>query len=132
MRYGVGRLSVSTSAKILRFLRDGYEPPYDRREKHMPHMNFCGPGTNVTRRLAEGVKPMDKLDAACLKHDIVTEPRGPYTSKGNPRLLRKADKNLLRTSLRLLAEGYEPAWQAKAVASAMSALLLTGARGRKV
>ena len=106
-------------------------PPYDRREKHMPGMNFCGPGTNVTKRLRDGVRPMDAMDKACLQHDLVTEPRGPYTSKGNPRLLRKADKKLLLASTKLIVEGYEPSWIPKAVASAMSALLLTGARGRK-
>jgi len=122
---------TSLQSSLLRAARGGYVPPYDRREKHMPGMNFCGPGTNVTKRLRDGVRPMDAMDKACLQHDLVTEPRGPYTSKGNPRLLRKADKKLLLASVKLLAEGYEPSWIPKAVASAMTGLLLTGARGRK-
>jgi len=108
-----------------------YRPPYDRREKHFPFMNFCGPGTNVTRRLKNNVKPMDKLDAAALKHDLVTEPRGPYTSEGNPKKLRDADRKLMKAAIKLRNEGYRPLWVADAVIAAMAYLLKTGARGRK-
>ena len=59
-----------------------YVPPYDRQEKHVPGYNFCGPGTNVWRRLRNNVKPVNRIDAACLQHDRVTEPRGPYTLDG--------------------------------------------------
>jgi len=108
-----------------------YVPPYDRKEQHMPGMNFCGPGTNVTRRLAEGVRPMDMLDKACLHHDLATEPRGPYTSQGKPSALRAADRKLLRRAEQLARTSYTPKWKAIAVAKAMRLLLLTGARGRK-
>lgn len=93
-------------------------------------MNYCGPGTNVWRRLRTGVEPVDKLDAAALVHDRATEPRGPYTSKGKPRLLRKADRILMHEARRLLRAGYTPRWKAEAVEKAMRLLLITGARGR--
>jgi hypothetical protein len=106
-------------------------PPLDSREKHLPGMNFTGPGTNVTRRLEMGVKPVDELDKAALQHDFATEPRGPYTSKGKPHLLRKADRILMHRANHLIRTGYQPLWKAELVASAMLALLLTGARGRR-
>ena len=108
-----------------------YVPPYDAREKHFPFMNFCGPGTNVARRLKNNVEPMDKLDAAALQHDLVTEPRGPYTSKGNPKQLRAADRKLMLAAIKLRNSGYRPRWVADAVIAAMAYLLKTGARGRK-
>lgn len=109
-----------------------YVPPLDLKEKHLPGMNYCGPGTNVRLRRKWGIRPVDALDAGALEHDIVTEPRGPYTSKGDPRKLRAADRKFRNLALRLLAEGYQPAWKAAAVATAMEALLVTGARGRKI
>ena len=108
-----------------------YVPPYDNQEKHYPGMNYCGPGTNVTKRLANGVKPVDKLDQCCLKHDLVTEPRGPYTSGGDPKKLRAADTVLRNCAQRLLRSNYQPSWIALAVVNAMNYLLITGARGRK-
>jgi hypothetical protein len=108
-----------------------YVPPYDAQEKHYPGMNFCGPGTNVTKRLANGVKPVDRLDKCCLQHDLVTEPRGPYTSNGDPKKLRKADAALRQCAIGLLAANYQPSWIALGVINAMNYLLVTGARGRK-
>ena len=108
-----------------------YRPPYDTREKHFPFMNFCGPGTNVTRRLKAGVEAMDRLDSAALEHDLVTEPRGPYTSKGDPMKLRAADRKLMKAAIKLRNEGYRPRWVADAVIAAMAYLLKTGARGRR-
>ena len=65
-----------------------YVKPYDSKEKHYPGFNYCGPGTDVWRRIANKVQPMDELDAACKVHDLATEPRGPYTSKGSGPKLR--------------------------------------------
>jgi hypothetical protein len=78
---------------------------------------------------------MDALDALCLEHDIATEPRGPYTSRGSPAKLRAADRKLrdeiLFRKLHLPGHGYKK-WQiAAAVVTAMDYLLWTGARGRK-
>ena len=105
-----------------------YVPPLDLQEKHLPGMNYAGPGTNVRLRRKLGIKPIDALDRAALDHDIVTEPRGPYTSKGDPRKLRIADRKLMNTARKLALSGYQPAWKAIAVATAMEMLLLTGAR----
>lgn len=109
-----------------------YVPPMDPQEKHLPGMNYCGPGTNVRLRRKRRIQPVDALDAAALEHDLVTEPRGPYTSKGDARKLRAADRKLMMTARRLLASGYRPAWKAAAVAESMQMLLITGARGRKI
>ena len=110
--------------------RAKYVPPYDRREQHLPGMNFCGPGTNVSKRLRQKVQPMDSLDKLCLEHDIWTEPRGPYRSRGKRSLLRAADRTLLKSTQRLLKAGYQPQWKAAVVITAMDLLLTHGGRGR--
>ncbi len=80
-----------------------------------------------------GVLPMDELDAACYAHDLVTEPRGPYTSGGDPRKLRSADAKLMKVARKLQNPLiYSNPGAAASVALAMSFLLSTGARGRKV
>ena len=108
-----------------------YVPPYDTREKHFPGYNFCGPGTNLNRRIKNNVQPMDALDQAAKEHDLVTEPRGPYRGKDNPKAMRAADRKLMNAAIRLRASGYRPRWVADAVIAAMAYLLKTGARGRK-
>ena len=108
-----------------------YVPPYDSREQHLPFMNYAGPGTDVRRRLNNQVVPMDSLDNACKRHDMVTEPRGPYTSGGVSSKLRAADRRLIRDARLLVKQGYQPRWIAEAVIKAMQYLLWTGARGRK-
>lgn len=107
-----------------------YVPPLDRREKHLPGYNYAGPGTDVHRRRRMGVVPMNRLDRAALAHDIVTEPRGPYTSKGHGPALRRADRALMREARRCLFVKGEDRWACLAVERAMAALLETGARGR--
>jgi len=108
-----------------------YVPPYDTKEQHLPFMNYAGPGTDVARRIRNNVEPMDRLDAACVKHDMVTEPRGPYTSGGDSSKLRAADRRLIRDAKKLVKQGYQPKWVAEAIIKAMQFLLWTGARGRK-
>lgn len=39
-------------------------------EIHAVGYNFCGPGTKLQKRLARGDRPINKLDAACLTHDL--------------------------------------------------------------
>lgn len=118
------RLSVQASGA------PEYVPPYDLQEKHLPGMNYCGPGTNVRRRLANGVRPVDALDKLCLTHDIWTEPRGPYKSRGKRSSLRAADRKLMVETQALLESGYQPAWKATLVIRAMQYLLTYGGRGR--
>jgi len=84
----------------------------------------------VHRRRRMGVRPINQLDAAAYQHDLVTEPRGPYTSKGNGPALRRADKALMREAQRLFFVKGENRWACLAVERAMAALLRTGARGR--
>ena len=107
-----------------------YVPPYDKREKHLPGYNFCGPGTNMTRRMRENVRPVNRLDAGAYAHDIAVEPRGPYTAKGHGPALRQADRALLEEARRCLYLKGEDRWACIAVIRAMEALLATGARGR--
>jgi len=107
-----------------------YVPPYDKREQHLPGMNYTGPGTNVWRRMSAGVKPIDALDQLAFTHDLFTETRGPNRSNGERKKLRAADKDLLRGAKRLLKKGYQPAWKAIAVINAMEFMLKTGIRGR--
>lgn len=109
-----------------------YVPPYDQEEKHYPGFNYCGPGTNVWRRLKNKVQPMDALDAACKTHDLATEPRGPYTSQGKGPELRAADRKLRNSALKLSMpwSKYPKKAQATAVVAAMELLLQTGARNR--
>jgi hypothetical protein len=78
-----------------------YVPPYDSKEKHLPGYNFCGPGTNVTRRLREGVKPVNALDNACRIHDIEIETRGPATKGRSKKALRASDKKLARAARKI-------------------------------
>ncbi len=109
-----------------------YVPPYDQKEKHYPGFNYCGPGTNVFRRIRNKVQPMDALDAACKVHDLATEPRGPYTSKGSGPKLRAADRKLMKAAFKLSMpwSTYKRKGAAALVATAMEMLLETGARGR--
>ena len=46
-------------------------------EKHLPGMNYCGPGTNLLKKLNDdgktlkkGYEPVDRVGEAALKHDI--------------------------------------------------------------
>ena len=46
-------------------------------EKHLPGMNYCGPGTDLKKRLQPdgttpkpGHEPVDRVDRAALKHDL--------------------------------------------------------------
>lgn len=84
-----------------KLLGSKYVPPYDSKEKHLPEHNFCGPGTNVTRRLNEGVQPMSELDAACLIHDIEIETRGPQTKGRSGEALRISDMKLARAAKKI-------------------------------
>lgn len=40
-------------------------------EMHLPGYNYAGPGTKLKDRLLKGDKPINKLDAAAQKHDMV-------------------------------------------------------------
>lgn len=78
-----------------------YVPPYDRKEKHLPECNWCGPGTNVTRRIKEGVQPMSALDKACMQHDMDTESRGPKRAGTDSAKIRASDARLARQAKKI-------------------------------
>lgn len=40
-------------------------------EMHIPGYQYCGPGTNLKKRLARGDPGINPLDAACKQHDIM-------------------------------------------------------------
>lgn len=57
-------------------------------ELHIPTYSFCGPGTRLQERLLRGDKPINGLDAGCMKHDIAYHNSKDLTSR------HKADKEL--------------------------------------
>lgn len=64
-------------------------------EWHIPGMNFCGPGTDLNKRLnADGTPkpsslPVDRIDEAALKHDKFYDNHHGMTER------LKADKQML-------------------------------------
>lgn len=55
-------------------------------ELHLPGgYQFCGPGTNLKKRLALGQKSINKLDEACREHDIA------YKASNDSSIREKAD-----------------------------------------
>jgi len=78
-----------------------YVKPYDSKEKHLPGCNYCGPGTNVRKRVREGVKPMNDIDKACFKHDLDTESRGPQRAGTDPKKIRASDMRLARAAKKI-------------------------------
>ena len=68
-------------------------------EVHIPGYKFCGPGTKLAERLARGDIPINRLDEACLKHDL-------EYSQASDR--READLSLEKKALeRVFSETYE-------------------------
>ena len=66
-------------------------------EKHLPGMNYCGPGTDLNLKLKKdgmtprkGFEPVDRVDEAALKHDI------KYLQSDDLRHRNRADKEMLR------------------------------------
>lgn len=58
-------------------------------EAHLPGYNYCGPGTKLEKRLSRGDKGINKLDEACMQHDIA------YTKSNDLKERQKADLILL-------------------------------------
>lgn len=54
-------------------------------EAHLPGYNYCGPGTKFEKRLLRGDKGINKLDEACMQHDIA------YTKSSDLKQRHKAD-----------------------------------------
>lgn len=60
-------LSKNVSGKgVFNYLLNNLNMP----EMHLPGYNFCGPYTDLDKRLARGDQGINKLDEACKKHDV--------------------------------------------------------------
>lgn len=58
-------------------------------ELHLPGYQFCGPGTNLKKRLNRGDSGINSLDKACKEHDIA------YSQKQSVEDRREADQRLI-------------------------------------
>lgn len=58
-------------------------------EIHIPGYQFCGPGTELEKRLKRGDSGINELDRACRDHDIA------YENSTNSESRHKADKKLV-------------------------------------
>lgn len=65
-------------------------------ELHLPGYNYCGPGTRLRERLFRGDKGVNKLDEACMRHDIA------YSSSTDLEERHKADTELLNMAKKRL------------------------------
>src|SRR5271156_6213445 len=66
-------------------------------KKHLPGMNYSGPGINLQRKLNEdgvtprkGFEPVNRVDEAAMRHDI------KYQQYDDLRHINEADKEMLR------------------------------------
>lgn len=59
-------------------------------ELHLPGYNYCGPGTKLRKRLLRGDRGINRLDDACMQHDIA------YTKYPDLKLRHKADLELVK------------------------------------
>lgn len=57
-------------------------------EAHIPGYQYCGPGTNLKKRLKRGDSGINGLDTACKSHDIA------YSTQKSLQDIHKADKLL--------------------------------------
>lgn len=64
-------------------------------ELHLPGYQFCGPGTKLKKRLLRGDRGINKLDTACMHHDIA------YTNK-DINVRHKADLDLIEMAKKRL------------------------------
>ena len=64
-------------------------------ELHLPGHQFCGPGTQVNKRIARGDKGINDLDSGCRVHDIV------YKGSNDLKVRHEADRALLDLAWRI-------------------------------
>ncbi len=57
--------------------------------KGISRANYCGPGTNLKKRLADGDAPVNRTDKICQRHDIA------YSNAKTPHDIRVADVQML-------------------------------------
>lgn len=65
-------------------------------ELHLPGYNYCGPGTKLQKRLQRGDRGVNKLDEACMHHDIAYANHTdlPNRHKADLQLLNMAKQRL--------------------------------------
>ena len=81
---------------------------------HLQGYNFCGPRTDVMGNLLAGLKPINKLDEACMEHDIAYLEAGTVSDRETRRtMVERADARLSEESRRI-AETNEGALQRQA------------------
>lgn len=88
-------------------------------EVHLPGYQYCGPGTNLMKRLARDDPGINGLDRACKEHDIAY-----YWNKNNDAKLTEADQKLASKAWdRVISSdaGLHERSNALAVATAMKA-----------
>lgn len=62
-------------------------------EVHMPGYQYCGPGTNLEKRLKRGDPGRNKLDVACKEHDIA------YRDSSDDESRYIADEKLMKAAM---------------------------------
>jgi hypothetical protein len=76
-------------------------------EKHLPGMNYCGPGTNLEEKLNEddtpkpNCSPVDRVDEAAYRHDL------SYRDHSDLRHRNNADKEMISELLNI----EHPTWR---------------------
>lgn len=98
-------------------------------EAHVPGYFWCGPGTQVAKRLARGDKGINPLDEACKLHDI------EYSKFKDSENRRRADKDLAERAWRRF-KASDASLGEKAVAWAVTTTMkakskIGGGRGKK-
>lgn len=63
-------------------------------ELHIPGYQYCGPGTNLSKRLQRGDPGINKLDEACKAHDIA------YSKYSDSEHRTRADRELSKLAWR--------------------------------
>lgn len=84
-------------------------------ELHLPGYNFCGPNTQLEKRLARGDKGINPLDDACLEHDKV------YANTSDKKDISEADKVLANKAWDRFKNKNTP------VKEKLAAMIVTGA-----
>ena len=75
-------------------------------EKHLPGMQYCGPGTRLDLKVNEdgtpkpGSEPVDRIYRAALRHDLA------YSRHSDLRHRNVADKEIIRELLIYLNRNY--------------------------
>lgn len=89
-------------------------------EIHIPGYQYCGPGTDLEKRLSRGDPGINKLDQACKAHDIA------YSKTNNSTDRRVADKALVSHALPRIYS------QDAKLGERAAALLVSGLMGAKI